>query len=359
MIKVYQKYLISKFISKFILISFVFLSLIFILGLLEEISFLGNSKKNSFLPYLLTALNAPITLFEIFPFIFLLTTQYLFYELFKNDELDLFKKNGLSNLKIIKIILILSFIIGIFNILIYYNFASTLKSTYSGIKNNLSNDNKYLAMVNDNGLWIKENIDDHIYIIKAENINENYLQEIVLYKFDKKFNLISIIQSNKIDISSTNWLIYEPYITENNVSKKNLTHLNFKSNFNTKIINSLFSNNSTQNLIQLFKVKNNYQNLGYDTKDISIHILKVFSMPLNYSFLTIFAAVIMFNMNNRKSLITHLMIGVSISVVIYYFNYIFNILGTKGKIPISLSVFFPMLILFLISIISLVRVNEK
>ena len=110
MIKIYQKYLIKNFIKKFLLISFVFFSLVVLLGLLEEITFLDGATDNYLLPYILTTLNAPITLFEIFPFIFLLTTLYLFYELSNKDELDLLKKNGLSNLKIIKILFFFIFI---------------------------------------------------------------------------------------------------------------------------------------------------------------------------------------------------------------------------------------------------------
>ena len=112
MFKVYQNYLIINFLSKFIYLSLVFFSLSIILNLLEEITFLKNIEVPFWYPYLLTLLTAPITLFEIFTFIFLLTTQFLFYELFRNRELVLLKLNGLSNLKMIQIIL-LSFSIGI------------------------------------------------------------------------------------------------------------------------------------------------------------------------------------------------------------------------------------------------------
>ena len=117
MFKVYQKYLINSFLIKFSYISIIFFSLIIILSLLEEISFFKDLEINFLYPYFLTLLNAPITLFEIFPFIFLLTTQFLFYDLFKSDELNLLKKNGLNNLNIIKILFFLALCIGIFNIL--------------------------------------------------------------------------------------------------------------------------------------------------------------------------------------------------------------------------------------------------
>ena len=200
MFKIYQRYIINNFLIKFINITLIFFSLTVILGILEEISFFKNLNKNILYPYFLTFLNAPITLFEIFPFIFLLTTQFLFYDLFKREELNLLKKNGLNNLKIIKILFLLSIVIGIFNILIYYNFASKLKFHYSNIKNNFSNDNKYLAMVTESGLWIKDEIDNKDFIVKSNYVKESFLSKTIINEFNSDFELLRTIQSEKVDI---------------------------------------------------------------------------------------------------------------------------------------------------------------
>ena len=135
MFKTYQKYIIHNFISKFFLITLIFFSLIIIMGSLDEVTFSKDLDVNFLTPYFLTLLNAPITLFEIFPFIFLLTTQFLFYDLFKKDELNLLKTNGLNNFSIIKIVFLIAITIGIFNVLIFYNIASNLKFYYSNFRN--------------------------------------------------------------------------------------------------------------------------------------------------------------------------------------------------------------------------------
>ena len=83
MLKTYQKYFFQFFLSKFILTTLVFFSLTIILGVLEEISFTKNLNTNFFSPYYLTLLNAPIALFEIFTFIFLLYAHLFFYDFFK------------------------------------------------------------------------------------------------------------------------------------------------------------------------------------------------------------------------------------------------------------------------------------
>ena len=78
MFKIYQKHIIKNFINKFLVVSFIFLCLIIILSILEEISFFKDLEVNFLFPYFLTLLSAPITLFEIFPFIFLISTQLFF-----------------------------------------------------------------------------------------------------------------------------------------------------------------------------------------------------------------------------------------------------------------------------------------
>ena len=359
MLKIYQKYLINNFLIKFFYISIIFFSLIIILSLLEEISFFKDLEINFLYPYFLTLLNAPITLFEIFPFIFLLTTQFLFYDLFKSDELNLLKKNGLNNLKIVKILFFLSICIGIFNVLIFYNVSSLLKFQYSNIKNSFSKDNKYLAMVTDSGLWIKDEISNKKLIIKSTYVKGNFLSKTIINEFNDNFELLRTIQSDKIDIKTNDWIIYEPIITNKNISEKTDGSIILSTNFNEEKINNLFSNISTLNLIKLFNLKNEFDKLGYSSDEIEIHLLKLFTMPLFYGILTILSSIIMFTFSKDKSLLFHIVLGILMSVMIYYLSFIFSSLGTNGKLPVYLSIFFPLMIISLFSIIGLVNINEK
>ncbi len=359
MFKLYQIYIIKNFLFKFLTISLIFLCLILLLGILEEISFFKNINVNFLFPYFLTILNAPMTLFEIFPFIFLLTTQFLFYDLFKKDELNLLKKNGLSNIKIIKILFFISLVLGSLTVLGYYNISSKLNFYYTSIKNDYSKDNKYLAMVTESGLWIKDETKNSTLIIKSNNISENFLGTSVINEFTNDFSLKRVIQSKKIDIKNNEWIIYDPIITESNISNINESNIILKTNFNYEKINKLFSDISTLNILQLFSLKQDYEQLGYSSDEIRIHLLKLFTTPLFYAVLTILSSIIMFNFKKDKSLLFHIFLGILMSVIIYYMNFMFNSLGNNGKIPIYLSIFFPMFIISILSIIGLVRIDEK
>ncbi len=358
MFKIYQKYLIEEFLKKFFIIFFIFFCLTFILTLFEEIKFFEEEEVGIFYPYFLTLINSPTTLFEIFPFIILLTTQFLFYDLNNKDELKLLRTNGLSNTNIIKVLFLLSIVIGIFNVLIFYNISSKLKFYYSDIKNSFSDDNKYLAMVTDSGLWIKDELDNKVYIIKSDYIEGDFLTKTFINEFNSEFELIKTIQSERINIKNNNWVIEKPIITKDNISKIEDKPLILKTNFNQDKINNLFSNVSTYNVFELFDLKKDFDRFGYSSNEIRIHLLKLFSTPIFYSVLTVLSVILIFNFNN-KSIIFNIVLGIFMSVMIYYITFIFTSLGNNGTIPIVLSIFFPIIILTVLSFIGLITINEK
>ena len=148
-------------------------------------------------------------------------------------------------------------------------------------------------------------------------------------------------------------------ITINNISEKKNDNIFYQTNFDNEKINSMFSNISTLNLLELFDLKEDYENLGYSSDEIVIHLLRLSSTPLFYGVLTILSSIIMFNFRKDKSIFFHALLGILMSVIIYYVIFLFSSLGNNGKIPILASIFYPILFISLISIIGLIRINEK
>ena len=67
----------------------------------------------------------------------------------------------------------------------------------------------------------------------------------------------------------------------------------------------------------------------------------------------------MLNSKKYKSNALKISIGLFLCVVIYYFNNLFNVLGTTEKINHILSVWMPLIVLSSISVITTVKINEK
>ena len=356
--KTYTKFIIYGFLKSFFNVFLIMLSLVLILNILKEIEFFSNKEANSFYPIYLSIMNSPSIIFEMFPFIFLIGTQFFFLKLFNNDEINIFKYSGLKNIKIIYILSLISFFIGILTITIFYSLSSNLQHYYIQIKNQFSNDKIYLAVINKNGLWIKDVVNKQTSIINSSKIDKNFLTDTFISTFDEEFNLIRSLKSDKIDIKNNNWLIHNVTIFEDNISKKS-DLLEFKSNFNQKRIESLFSNLSSLSLLKLIDLRRNYKSLNYSTVDVDMQIYKVATYPLFLVIMTILSSIIMLNTKKSNSKIIKIVIGLFCSVVIYYINNFFNVMGSTEKIPLMVSIWTPIIFLSLINFTMLININEK
>ena len=356
--KTYTKFLINGFIKSFFNVFLVMISLVFILNILKEIEFFSNKEVNSLYPIYLSLMSSPSIIFEMFPFIFLIATQFFFLKLFNNDEINIFKYSGLKNIKIINLLSFISFFIGILTITVFYSFSSNLQHYYLQVKNQFSDDKLYLAVINKNGLWIKDVVNNQTSIINSSKIENNFLTNTFITTFDENFNLIKSLKSDKIDIKDNEWLIYNPTIFKDNISQKT-DLIKFKSNFNQKRIESLFSNLSSLSLLKLIDLRKNYKLLNYSTVDVDIQIYKIATYPLFLVIMTILSSIIMLNTKKSSSKVLKIIIGLFFSVVIYYINNFFNVMGSTEKLPLIVSIWTPIIFLSLINLIMLVNINEK
>ena len=357
--KVYQKYLIKQFIYIALKVSFVFSVLGFVMGVLEELNFFSELDVEIYFPIFLVLLNLPSIVYEIFPFIFLISSQLIFLNLLENGELNTFKNHGLSNFKLIKLVAIISFLSGVFIVTLFYNFSASLQFKYLDIKKNFTNDNKYLATITENGLWIKDEDEKKINFINAKNFTLNYLEKVDIIQLDKNFNFIKNIKSEKAFIKNNIWSLSDNKIIDNNNVVFEEPKIQFYSNFNYEDISGLFSNLTSLTIWKLFELKKDYLSIKYSTIEIDYHFQKIVSYPFLITIISVLSATLMLNIGYQKQKLHLIVFGIMLSVVIYYINFFFGTMGKNEKLPLIISIWTPIFILFIISLIGLVRINEK
>ena len=195
-------------------------------------------------------------------------------------------------------------------------------------------------------------------IIKASRINGHYLNNSFISIFDDDYNIIKNIKSDKIDIISKEWKIYKAKIfTDNNID--DLEYSTLVTNFDYKLIQSLFSNLSSLSLIELFELRNNYKLLNYSTTEINVQIQKLFSYPILLMLMTIMSGSIMLYIKNNANTTVMISLGLFRSVLVYYMNNFFYVLGNTEKISVTLSVWISIFILVIFNLIIIYKINEK
>ena len=356
--KVYIRFLTVIFFKSLLYVLGIMFSLVFILNYLGELDYFQKIEIETYFTLFLSLLNSPAMIFDMAPFIILITSQIFFVKLFNNNELATFKYSGLKNSEIIRILMLLSFVTGIFTTTIFYYFSSNFKNLYLELKSPFSNDGKYLAVVTQNGLWIRDKIGEETLVINSSRIDSKYLIGNFITVFDGNYNVLKNIKSDKIDVSKKNWLILDAKVYEkNNYSSFKTFSLN--TNFDLKRINSLYSNLSSLNLFGLLELRNNYKKLNYSITDVDLQILKLLTLPIFLVLMCLFSSILMLRIKHLSNTTLQITFGLFFSVIIYYLNNFFNVLGSTEKINVQLAIFIPLIVLSFINFLMLNKINEK
>lgn len=355
---IYKKYIALKFINSFFKTLILFSTIVFIMSLFEEISFFDNANNSMLIPVFLTFINLPSIIFEIFPFIFLISAVNFFLELSQNNEINSFKNFGITNLKILKILTVQTLIIGVLLIVVFYTISSKLKFVYLDIKNQYTTDDKYLAVVNENGLWIREEKLNEIRFINAEKINNDNLINTLITIFDKNFNLKKTIISKTTNISNKTWVLYDAKVNVENESI-NFEKLIFETNFDKEKLLTTFGNLSALNIYEIRSLKNDYLQLGYTINEINSYQFKIYSYPIYFTLMVLIGSILMLRTKHNKSKIFHAILAILISVLIYYVDFFFNSVIEKKDYPYYLHIWSPQLILILVVSANILSINEK
>ena len=331
------------------------------MALFEEINFFKDYDVNINVPIILTLLFVPGVLYNMFPFIILLSGIWFFLKIKKTDEVTAINVSGMSNLSIILIPSIISIFLGIFFITSINPITSTLVKKYETIKGSYERDQEYLAAITENGIWIKEKNLDKNNIIRSENLANEDLMKVSIYQFDKNDEFIKRIEAESANISSFEWSLKNVKIIDNNgnVLSEGVENLSYNSIYDLDKIKSLYSNLDTVSFWSINDEIKLLEERGYSTREMQTKLQRSFAFPFFLLSMVLLSGVFTLGMDFKDNNLTYVFIAISASVIIYFFNDFSAVLGKTERLPIEFAVWMPILIIFIFSSIGIIHANQK
>ena len=358
---VVNKYLAKEFFKIVINTSLIFFCLGFVLNLFEEINFFKDLEIGINIPIILSVLFVPSLLYNMFPFVILISGIWFFLKIKKTDEIIALKVSGISNFSIIIIPSIVSIILGILIITAFNPITSVLVKKYEIIKGSYEKDQEYLAAITVNGIWIKEKNINKNNIIRSANLNNENLIRVTIYEFDKENNFVKRIEAKSANISSFNWILKDATIidADGNYLASNISRLDYISMYDIQKIKSLYSNLDT---ISFWNLKNEIQLLearGYSTREMEAKFQRSFAFPFFLLSMVLLSGVFTLGMTFKENNWSYVFIAIITSVLVFYFNDFSAALGKTEKLPILISVWMPIVIIFIFSGAGVIHANQK
>ena len=360
--KIILNYLIFNFLKTFIVFIIVFYCFGMILNLFEEIEFFKNIEVSFLTPLILTSIFIPSMIIKFLPFIIFLSSMWFMIKIRNNRDLLTLKVFGYSNFKIFFVLAITSFVLGWLILLVANPITSSMSKYYEKTKSNYSRDIDHLVTFNKNGLWIKENLNGKQRIISAAKPQEYNLIDVTIFHMDKKSNFIEKILSKKANIKNNKWVLNDVIIfkLKNGVlNKTKVDSYEINSIYNYEKINSLFKNFDTMSFPEIVFNYRKLSNEGYNVIFLNQSLHSMLSLPFFLFVMTALASILTLNTLKKSDNFKFILLGLLLTVLIFYFKDLSLALGQTDRIPLILAVWAPVIALSFFTFIGVLQINEK
>jgi lipopolysaccharide export system permease protein len=270
---------------------------------------------------------------------------------------------GYSNIQIILIPALTSFIIGYIIVFLIVPFSSSMLRYYESLRSEY-NETKNLVFVNETGIWILDKNEKEKNIIRIEKISKDFsvVNQITIYNYDSSNNFIKRIDATEGFIKDKNWQLNKVYIISAN--KKNnkenyLNNYNYTSNVNISELKNVYKNTDTTSLLDINKEMMILEDKGYSTIDLRIRYQKLISFPIYLLAMSILSGLMIINLGKTSNYLKYGSYGVIISVMIYFLNDLSITIAKSGIISVDFSVWIPIFLIILINLVGITQVNAK
>jgi lipopolysaccharide export system permease protein len=364
MLKSINRYIINEYIKSLLVVIAVMLSIVLLINLLDEFNFFKSKKDLKFIFFIIfTILKIPNVLINLFPFIVLFGGIVFYLKIYNHNEVISLRVMGYSNIQIILIPALTSFIIGYLIVFLIVPFSSSMLRYYEDLRSEY-NETKNLVFVNETGIWILDKNEKEKNIVRIEKISKDFsvVSQITIYNYDSSNNFIRRIDAAEGFIKDKNWLLNKVYIISSNKknSKENyLNNYNYISNINISELKNVYKNTDTTSLLDINKEMSILDDKGYSTTDLRIRYQKLISFPIYLLAMSILSGLMIINLGKTSNYLKYGTYGVIISIIIYFLNDLSITIAKSGIISVDFSVWIPIFLIILINLVGITQVNAK
>ena len=114
-----------------------------------------------------------------------------------------------------------------------------------------------------------------------------------------------------------------------------------------------------QSIWELKKEMELLEDRGYSTSEIKAKLQRSLAFPLFLLSMVLLSGVFTLGMNFRESYWSYIFIAITTSILIFYFNDFSAALGKTDKLPVEVSVWMPIVIIFVFGAVGMIHANQK
>jgi lipopolysaccharide export LptBFGC system permease protein LptF len=319
----------------FLLVSFVVSTIVFVIDFLE---FSPEIQKYSISPtdtIRIILFRIPSAVEQIIQFIVLLSVIFLMAKFLSKNELIVFYANGISEWRILILLSLVVFLMGLFSITTYNRNAVNLLERSNGLLKKYEGRAKAADSIwPSNGIWLRqsgektetsgENPEKYEIVTRADGVLLESLifTNVILLVTDENGNFLRRINAKSMQIHSGNLAIEDAYVIERGrdivFEKQIMLPVMVEENFVRRQIQNKYKNLETVDFLSLGKLIEDFRLHGLNTRRFEVKKNNMLLTPIMYVLMVLIGVLLSGN-NPRDTkyllgILKASMIGVGIFV---------------------------------------------
>lgn len=353
-----DRYFARRFAQSFLLIGAVFVSLILLIDMIEQIRRFETVNVSFGQLFQLTLLNAPAAISEILPLLMILSTIILFVGLARSSELVVTRATGRSGIRALAAPLAVALLIGILAVSTLNPIVAATSNRYQQLSETYRTGGATALSLSGEGLWLRQGNTDGQSVIHASgySADTDTLFGVMILSYAPEGGPKRRIQAVSAQLLQGYWLLRQvkiwPLHSGQNPESAaiEMDQMRLPTSLTHDRIRDTLGRSSGISVYDLPERIRQLAKAGFATKRYEVWFQVELARPLFLMAMVLVGAA--FTMRHTRlggtglSVLTAVLLGFAL----YFVRNFAQILGENGQIPVALAAWAPPLASILLTV---------
>lgn len=362
-------YISRQFLLNIMIVLGIVTMIILLFDSLEIVRKSKDSGMGLFNVLYLVLLRLPNMIERTIPFAVLIGTVLTYIRLAKSSELVVIRAAGISVWQFLMPTLISAFLLGVFMITVFNPISCALQLKYQTESTKAFTGRASFLSLSNEGLWLRQlnpitgNNDNEVketvlHAKQAQGTDNITINEVIIYVFGENDRFIRRIDAETGILTSDYWQLFGVQVTERDNRSDQYEEFFYRTDMSLEEIYDSLASPESVSFWQLPGFIKNIQKAGFSADRHRLHLQTLLALPVFFATMVLIGAV--FSLHPHRNGKTGLLITASIMVgfFIYFLTNLLSSLGLSGSMPLSISVWTPILVSGLMAIIGLLHFED-
>lgn len=362
--------ILGRYLTKQILFNFfaVLLMVVSVIMLFEVVELLRRTSDKPEISFgfvmQLAFTKLPKTIEMVFAFVVMIAAMATFWKLSKSNEFVVMRAAGVSIWDFLTPVLFAVFVIGVINVAVINPISSRMYDLYETLYYRMKTKNPQAVLFSDQGLWIREAIDDNnIMVLQAKSLRQEkediLLRGVTILEMDRRSQPIRRIEAFAGVLEDGNFVLKDVHVFRAGYPTKSDNSMIYKTALDENRIKENFVEPEAISFWALPSTIAFYEDSGFSAQRHRLRYYSLLVSPFLLCAMVLVAAVFALRPNNRRGGVMYLIVGgIVTGFLVYFMTQLVYAFGINGFIPIVLAVSTPFLITMLISVSVLLHLED-